>query len=346
MAASVNQAGNKAGRKKLWISILIAAAVLLVAGILFFTLGNQNNKAKVIRVGSTAPGHFKYILNEQHGFWKDEFEKDGITVEFYPFSNGGSEALTALANGNVDITYTGADPAMRTAAAGADVALIGLSSYDPNSGSSSIIVRADSDIQSVKDLKGKKVAVLTGTMRHSTLSKALTKEGLSLSDVETLSLPFESSGPALVKGDIDAVVESTTTFTSLLETGSVRMILDGSEHPEWSVPSAISVNGKFARENPELLERFLKVDLEISKWADENFDEAVSIFAEGTQKKPETIEKDYPDGKFFQDPTITEQALNAFKDEEKFLIDAGLSNGSLDYDKWVQSSYLDNASKR
>ena len=227
--------------------------------------GKSKDSVKVIRIGTTAPGHLKWVLSQKKGWWDKEFAKDGIKIEYYPFTGGGQEAVTALATGSLDFTYTGTDPALRTAAAGVDVNLIGLSSFG-KSGGSSIAVRADSPIKTLADLKGKKVAYLTGTMRHATIAKALKLAGLSLKDIDGYNLAWEASGPALVRGDIDAVVEGVSTFTPLIESGQIRILLDGTTHPEWSNPSAISVRGDFLRKHPDLVKRLLSVDYAIAKW--------------------------------------------------------------------------------
>ncbi len=332
--------GNKTKRIPV-IGIILPLAVLVAVGCaMYVKLNAAEKKVHVIRIGSTAPGHLKFLLNQQKGWWDREFAGDGIRIEYYPFSGGGQEAMTALATGGLDVAYTASDPALRTAASGANVKLIGLSSFGAIGGSD-IAVRIDSPIKSVKDLKGKRVAFLTGTVRHATITKALQLHGLSLKDIEGLNLAFEASGPALIRGDIDAVVESRNTFTPLLETGSIRIILDGRTHPEWSSPSAISVNGDFLKKNPSLVKRLLKIDLETARWSDANPEETIKIFSRATKKKESAVRRDYPDNKFYQYPKITRQAIEAFKAEERFLKDAGLSNGSVDYGKWIDSSYID-----
>ncbi|MFL0198386.1 aliphatic sulfonate ABC transporter substrate-binding protein [Clostridium sp. WILCCON 0269] len=336
-------------RKSIWVVSIIVVIALVVAGTLFYTEVQNNagaqqsdkveEKINVIRIGSTAPGHFKFILSQQKKLLDDEFKKDGIKIEYHTF-DGGQSVMTALATGSLDIAYTGTDPAVRTAASGADVNLIGISSFDKN-GASYIAVKKDSPIQSVKDLKGKKVAFLTGTMRHATIAKALKAEGLSLNDIQGVNLAFDASGPALIRGDIDAVVEGLSTFAPLLNTGSIRIILDGSKHPEWSTPSAISANGSFVKNHPALVKRLLKVDLATSRWADDNYEEAIKVFAEGTKQTVEAVKLNYPNKKFYQDPKITEEAINAFKSEEDFLKEAKLATGSVDYKKWINSSFVD-----
>lgn len=302
------------------------------------------DKPDVIRIGSTAPGHLKFILERQSGSLAKEFEKDGIKVEFIAFTNGGSEATTALATGAVEFIYTGNNPALRVAAAGADVKAIGLSSFVKENGSA-IIVKADSPIQSLADLKGKKVAYLTGTVRHSTFAKALKSAGLSLNDVESLNLAFDASGPALVRGDVDAVVESGDVAAKLVETGQARVILDASSHPEWSAPFLISANGEFVRKYPDLVKRLLKVDIETARWADANPDETIKIFVDETKSSEKSVRKSYKDNVFYQDPKITPEALASLKSEEQFMADAKLLKGSVDYDKWIDTSFLDAAYK-
>lgn len=332
---------GRESKRTLAVSGLMLVTVLVAVG--FAVSGKLNlteKKVTVIRIGSTAPGHLKFILSQQKRLWDQEFAKDGIKVEYYPFSGGGQEAMTALATGGLDLAYTASDPALRTAASGANVKLIGISSFGRNGGSD-IAVRKDSPINSVKDLKGKKVAYLTGTVRHSTIAKALKHEGLSLKDIDGLNLAFETSGPALIRGDIDAIVESKNTFTPLLETGSIRIILDGRTHPEWASPSAISVNSDFFKKHPALIKRVLKIDLEIARWADAHPADTIRIFSQTTKKKENAVQRDYPDNLFYQYPKITQKAIDAFKGEEAFLKDAGLANGSVDYGRWIDSSIID-----
>ena len=69
-------------------------------------------KPDIIRIGTTAPGHLKFILGRHNGAFEKEFAKDGIKVELVAFTNGGSEALTALATGAIEVTYTGNNPAL------------------------------------------------------------------------------------------------------------------------------------------------------------------------------------------------------------------------------------------
>lgn len=309
------------------------------------TPGLAQDYPHVINIGSTAPGHLKFVLARHHGWLEEEFAAEGIQIELLPFTGGGSEAVTALATGALHFAYIGANPSLRSAAIGADIKLVGLSSW-VRSGGSGITVRTDSDIESLEDLRGRRIAYLHGTNRHSSLAKALELVGLTTNDIESLNISFDASGPALLRGDIDALVESDNTVQRLIDTGEARKIFDGNDYPDWSTPSTILVNGTFAQRYPEVVERVLSVDLRLAQWADDNYEEAIELFVEGTGASEDAVRQNYRDGVFHQDPTLLEGAIEALKAEERFMADAGLLTGSVDYDIWVDSSYLDAAKER
>ena len=113
----------------------ITAAALGIAA--FGAVAHAEDKPEVLRIGTTAPGHLKFILARHNGAFEKEFAKDGIKVELVAFTNGGGEALTALATGAIEVTYTGNNPALRAAAKGADVKAFRASPRIPRPRSSS-----------------------------------------------------------------------------------------------------------------------------------------------------------------------------------------------------------------
>ncbi len=63
----------------------------------------QQAKPEVIRIGSTAPGHLKFILFRNQKLLEKEFGPDGIRIELTTF-DGGSAASVALGSGAIDVT--------------------------------------------------------------------------------------------------------------------------------------------------------------------------------------------------------------------------------------------------
>jgi sulfonate transport system substrate-binding protein len=292
-----------------------------------------------IRIGSTAPGHLKFVLYRNLGLLQQEFAKEGIDVEFLTF-DGGSAASVALGSGQIDFMYTGNNPALRLAASGADVKAIGLSSWVPHN-ETVVLVPVDSPAQTLQDLKAKRVAYLTGTVRHSIFSKALESVGLSIGDVESFNLGIENSGPALSRGDIDALVESSGVAQKLVDAGQARILFDAGRDgkPEWSVPYIITANGAFLKKYPQVAIRLLEQDIKLAKWADANPEETIRIFVEETGNDEGSVRATYSDNVFYQEPEITDKAVTALEGEEAFMAANDLIKGEVDYDTWIDRSY-------
>lgn len=330
---------------------ILVIGLLLIAGVsgIIIAWGNSpgneekisvgnDEKVSVIHIGSDAGSYLKFILLEQKGWLDEEFAKDGIKVEYHSFA-GGAAAQVALASGSLDFAYTGSNPSLRTAAAGADTKLIAIASFGNPVSGSSIIVRNDSTIKSISDLKGKKVGYLKGTGRHSSLAKALSTVGMSsLKDIESFNLDFAASGPALIRGDIDALVEGESTTYPLISTGQVRAIWKGKDHPDLkAAPSTVTVRGDFAKKHPDIVKRFLKFDLKAAQWADINPDDTIKINVNATKQAEKAIRMKYPANitTFYLDPQITNEAIQSLKDEVIFLRENELLDGELNIDSWV-----------
>ena len=240
--------------------------------------------------------------------------------------------------------YTGNNPALRLAASGADVKAIGLSSWVPQN-DTMVIVPVDSPAQSLQDLKGKRVAYLVGTVRHSVFSKALNSVDLTTADVQSFNLGIENSGPAMSRGDIDAIVESSGTAQKLVDAGAARVLFDASGNPEWSVPYIITGNGGFLRQYPEVATRLLAQDIALAAWVDANPEETIRIFVEETGNAEKSVRATYKDNVFYQNPEITDAAVQALKGEEEFMAENDLIKGQVDYDTWIDRSFYEAAIK-
>ena len=312
-----------------------AAAAALTAGLPAFAAGGDYPRK--LRIGSTAPGHLKFVVFRNLGLLEKAFADEGVEVEYLTF-DGGSAASVALGSGQLDLMYTGNNPALRLAASGADVKAIGLSAWVPQN-DTLVIVPTDSAPQTLGDLKGRRVAYLVGTVRHSVFSKALASVGLSTADVESFNFGIENSGPAMSRGDIDAIVESSGVAQKLVDAGAARVLFDASGNPEWSVPYIITGNGGFLRQYPQVATRLLEEDIRLAKWVDAHPEETIGIFVKETGNAEKSVRATYKDDVFYQDPEITDAAVEALKGEEAFMAANGLIKGKVDYDAWIDRSF-------
>jgi NitT/TauT family transport system substrate-binding protein len=167
------------------------AASLLLAG---FSAGSL--LAAPLKIAySDWPGWTALAIAEQKGFFKDA----GVEVELLWFEYGPSmEAFTA---GKVDaVTVTNGD-ALVTAAGGAKNVAVVLTDY--SNGNDMIVAKPGVD--SLKDLKGKKIGIEVGFVEHLLLLNGLQKAGLTESDVELVPTPTNQTPQVLASGQVDAI---------------------------------------------------------------------------------------------------------------------------------------------
>jgi sulfonate transport system substrate-binding protein len=112
--------------------------------------------------------------------------------------------LEALNVGSIDLAYVGETPPIFAQAADAPLVYVAWEDVGPLA--ESILVQEDSPIQSVAELKGKKVALNKGSNVHYLLVKALEEAGLQYSDIEVAYLPPGDARSAFEQKSIDAWV--------------------------------------------------------------------------------------------------------------------------------------------
>jgi NitT/TauT family transport system substrate-binding protein len=141
------------------------------------------------------PGWTALAIAEQKGWYKDA----GVEVELLWFEYGPSmEAFTA---GQVDaVTVTNGD-ALVTGSGGAKNVAIMLTDF--SNGNDMIVAKPG--IDSLKDMKGKKVGIEIGFVEHLLLLNGLKKAGLTEADVELVPTPTNQTPQVLASGQVDAI---------------------------------------------------------------------------------------------------------------------------------------------
>ncbi|MEV0221663.1 ABC transporter substrate-binding protein [Streptomyces sp. NPDC050704] len=195
------------------------------------------------------------------------FEKEGLDVRIQPVQQS-IQALPALAKGQVDViasanyvTFLQAHEKgtldVRVLAEGARVA--------PHM--MDVLVPEDSDIRSVADLKGKKVAVnILNNIQSLTLNAILDERGAGRPEYRQIAFP--QMGPALEKGQVDAVHAAEPFNSAIQGELNARVLVDGGSAPVESIPiSGYVTTGRYAAENPKTAAAFQRVIAAAAKLA-------------------------------------------------------------------------------
>ncbi len=149
----------------------------------------------------------------------------GVSVTWSEFPSG-LPLLEALNVGAIDVSGDVADTVPVFAQA-AGAKLTYLASEAPSPTAQALLVRADSPIKSVADLKGKKVAVTKGAGSHYLLIALLAKAGLKFKDVEPAYLTPADGRAAFEKGAVDAWVTWDPFVAAAQKQSAVRVVADG-----------------------------------------------------------------------------------------------------------------------
>ena len=251
---------------------------------------STNSRASTSNAASSVKAE---AVNMTVGTWKtaqtiqpfiyDKFANKGETVEVKPFTNPG-DMKTALLAGDLDFTGTTWATAIMAASKGEPVKVVAAMTEK----CSALVVGKDSDIKTTKDLKGKTIAYVPGTMHHILLLEVLNKAGLDpAKDVTLKKIDFFDMGQALASKAIDAFL-SGEPFPSIAEIDGYGRVL---EYPYFDdsvgyINAAMLTTEDEIKNEPEKLQRLVDMHIQASKYYMEHKDEWIDRAAEfGTEKK-------------------------------------------------------------
>ena len=229
---------------KKFLAIVLALAMVLSLGAAAFAAEEQ--EPITLRVGYMA--NYASLWAVMTGIKGGFFEEEGITIELTEFGDGPSE-IAAMEGGSIDLAYIGKG-AHRLCITGSAIIFAPSSVHT----SDKLVCAADSGIETVEDLAGKKIGYSAGSSSETTLDNALKVAGLTRDDVTLNALDPGYIVPAMISGDIDVAVTWNPYTTMCLEQaeGSYEIeFSDGSTNmSSWICLPA------YAEENHDTLVRF------------------------------------------------------------------------------------------
>jgi NitT/TauT family transport system substrate-binding protein len=158
--------------------------------------GLTGTRADTLKIGySDWPGYTVMEIAKQKGWFKDA----GLDVDMIWFDYGAS--IDAFAAGKIDADMIVAGDDMVTGASGSKSKIICLVDY---SDGSDMIIGAPG-INSIKDLKGKKVGVELTLVEHELLLQALKVNGMKQSDVTLVGTSTDKTPQTLASGQVSAI---------------------------------------------------------------------------------------------------------------------------------------------
>jgi sulfonate transport system substrate-binding protein len=211
---------------------------------------------------------------------------------------------------------------------------------------SSSPARGELPINSVKDLKGRKIAVQKATIIHWSLVTSLKQNGLTERDVTLVDLKNADQLAAISAGSVDAIYGGSF-FLPLRDKGIIKVIYNSNEQGAKATGiGAVLVGDDFQKTYPDATARITRGLLRAAQWLgdDNNREEAFTIW-ERTGVTPDVLREEFK-GVTLRDqfnPLIDDFFRAQYRDVIAFDRDQKLIRNDVDFDQWIEPKYLNDA---
>ncbi|SEK24287.1 sulfonate transport system substrate-binding protein [Roseateles sp. YR242] len=213
------------------------------------------------------------LVLRRFGWLEEDFKKDGIAVKWV-LSAGSNRALEYLNADSIDFGSTAGLAALLAKANGAPIRSPYIYSRPEWT---ALVVRGDSNIRSLSDLKGKKVAATKGTDPYLFLLRALHTVGLKRSDIEHVSLQHADGRAALEQGRVDAWA-GLDPHMAASELGAGTRLLY--RNVDFNTYGFLNVREDFLKQYPREVQRVILAYERARQWTIANPSEAAKILSE------------------------------------------------------------------
>jgi len=187
--------------------------------------------------------------------------------------NGSGNTAQLVASGRAQLAYADAVPVSQLIAKGAPMRIVStVYQSNPNE----VTALKKTGLKSPKDLAGKKVGVPAGSSQAPMLPLFLSANGLKEADLVLVNMPLTSMVPALLQGQVDAILGSMDAYQIQLEQLGAQ--LDNFTFADYGVPTvstSIFASDQFIKDNPDVLRKFIAASLKGWSFALDNPEKTV-----------------------------------------------------------------------
>jgi ABC-type nitrate/sulfonate/bicarbonate transport system substrate-binding protein len=261
-------------------------------------------------------------------------------------------------------------PPIWAKAGGQDTVVLGITWLDEYQG---VLVRADSDIRSIEDLRGRRLGIpfnegslidfMRGAAQHG-FTTALSLADLKPSDTEFVDLaaargdaprpPAATELDALDAGHVDAIFVRFASGYRISRDARYRQLLNINDlndpllRVNNGTPRPITVDRAFLDRHPDIVERYLAVLLRTANWAANHADEVARLLVpeSGGADTGDVIATHGRGVHLSFEPKLSEAYIEGLQRQKNFLLDWGYLKADFDVRDWIVTGPLENARKR
>ncbi|MFT8458847.1 MAG: aliphatic sulfonate ABC transporter substrate-binding protein [Liquorilactobacillus ghanensis] len=272
-------------RKTLLFILLFFWILITVYG--WFQIREESNPTlKTVTIGFQAGDEFD--IAKSRGKFATKMEKKGYKVKFKEFQNGAA-MMQALATGNIDYARVGDTPPVSALAAGTKLTYVAAGGTKEKG--SGIVVKKNSGINSMADLKGKRVAYTKGTSSQYMVLRALKTAGLGINDIKWVNLDQDAAAVAYSKNKVDAWANWDPTVAQVEITENSKLLVNGQQAGAVNRSFIVSPS-KFAKNHQSLSKLVIKYGEQDMHWANTHHKQVIKLMTKELKlsKKVVTLE--------------------------------------------------------
>lgn len=273
------------------------------------------------------------------------FEKYGFDVELVEFADGPT-IISAMESGSIDYAYIGTGAHKLCIQGRADVIC-----FAQLSNADAVIGNTDKGVNTVEDLKGKKVAYSSGTSSEEILKATLGKANLTLDDIEAVEMDASAITTAMVSGKVDACATwSPNTLTIYNELGDKAVELGANKDftdTNVSVSSFIAMPDKVENNRDQVI-RFVEAMYAGSDFRSTDFDQNCQYAADLTGLSIDSMTGSKLDADWVDAATIHELANNGemlkyYEIQQKNFLESGAVEEEVPVENYVHFDIMNEA---
>ena len=256
-----------------WKKITLISASL--ATIMMLTGCSKPQETTTLNIGFQKYGVLPII--KARGDLDKALKEKGVNVKWVEFP-AGPQLLEGLNVGSVAFGESGEAPPIFAQAANSNLVYVANQPAAPLA--EALIVPKDSAIQSVHDLKGKRVVLNKGSNVHYLLLKVLEANHLKLDDIQVVYLPPADARAAFEKGAVDAWVIWDPFFAAAEKQLNAKVIATGqnlvNNHQFYLA------DRKFAEQHPDVLKIVVNELNTTTQWVSQHQTDAAKLLEKPT----------------------------------------------------------------
>lgn len=250
----------------------------LAAGLSTPFLSRAARADTVVRMGTLK------LIHAISPYFYERFVPEGMRVEVVTFESP-TDGKAAVVTKSVDFGTFGIAAAIQGAAAREPLTVVGAVC---NRGMG-VVAGKDSAIASLKDLRGKRVAIWPGSTQEVFIFDRLRMEGMSARDITPVRVSFSEMHAALARSDVDAYVGAEPGPSISVSTGVGKIVEYPYSTPMGSLNQVLGTHSDTVANRPDLVRTMVGLQRKAAEFATSHPDEMIAMTVAKLGQKREAI---------------------------------------------------------